>query len=349
MQRRFVCFISLVLLLFMGVLPTAAQDDALPPPVMASSAAGGFELGGHVLQLNPNTISLVRRSGMAWVKFQVKYRLGNRPEIVAGLIQTAHANNFKVLLSVVGVKSQMGDYRRYIERYSQFVGGVAALGADAIEVWNEPNIDREWPAGRISGQRYTRLLAGAYNAIKRRNPSTMVISGAPAPTGYFGGRCTTRGCDDDVFLAAMARAGAAKYLDCVGQHYNEGIVGPNVTSGDPRSEHPTRYLPTMVDRGYRPFGGKPVCFTELGYLTAEGWNRQLPRGFEWAASTSLAEHARWLGGAAARLRNDSRVRLMIVWNVDFPLFTSTDPMGGYAIFRPNHSCPACDTLGAAMR
>ena len=39
---------------------------------------------------------------------------------------------------------------------------------------------------------------------------------------------------------------------------------------------------------------------------------------------------------------------MIVWNVDFTRW-DTDPMGGYAMLRPDGSCPACDTLGAVMR
>ena len=58
----------------------------------------------------------------------------------------------------------------YIASYAGFVADVAALGADAIEIWNEPNIDREWPAGMIYGAEYTQLLAAAYTAIKARAP-----------------------------------------------------------------------------------------------------------------------------------------------------------------------------------
>ena len=43
-----------------------------------------------------------------------------------------------------------------------------------------------------------------------------------------------------------------------------------------------------------------------------------------------------------------RVRLMIVWNVDYTYFTPSDPIGGYAILRPDGSCPACETLSAVM-
>ncbi len=49
---------------------------------------------------------------------------------------------------------------------------------------------------------------------------------------------------------------------------------------------------------------------------------------------------------AARLASGSgRVRLMIVWNVDFTGNWGDDPMGGYAIVRPGGDCPACSALG----
>ncbi len=328
----------------------AGENPDLPPPVAGSAAVGGFELGGHVLGINSNTISLMQRSGMKWMKIQHRYGLGSDPSAVAGLISQVHGAGFKILLAVVGEPSQMGDYGSYISSYASFVGGAAALGADAIEVWNEPNIDREWPAGSINGGNYTQLLAAAFNAIKSSNASTIVISGAPAPTGFFGtAGCGSGGCNDDTFMQQMAAAGAANYLDCVGLHYNEGIIPPTQNSGDPRGGYPTYYFSSMLSRGYSPFGGKPVCFTELGYLSGEGFSQAIPANFAWAANTTVAQHASWLAGAATAAAQSGRVRLMIVWNVDFPLFTETDPMGGYAMFRPDGSCPACDALGAVMR
>ncbi len=318
------------------------------PPVVGAGAVGGFELGGHVLDFNANTINLMRRAGMNWVKKQIQYVPGADPGITAGAIQAAHANGFKILLGIVGIPNQMGDFDSYIAGYAQFVGGVAALGADAIEVWNEPNIDREWPAGQINGANYTRLLAAAYNAIKAANPNTMVISGAPAPTGFFGAAgCAEGGCNDDVFMQQMAAAGAANYMDCVGLHYNEGIVPPNQTGNDPRGNYPTYFFGSMLNRGYAPFGGRPVCFTELGYLSPEGFDAPLPPAFSWAQNTTVAQQASWLAGAVAAAAQSGRVRLLIVWNVDFP-FWGADPAGGYAMFRPNESCPACDALGAVM-
>ena len=327
-----------------------AVNPNLPAPVAGSGATGTFELGGHVVELNANTVNLMRRSGMVWVKKQLRYSLGQDPSVAAGLIQSARSNGFKILLGIVGDVSQMGDFNSYIGSYAAFVGGVAALGADAIEVWNEPNIDREWPAGTINGGNYTQLLAASFNAIKSRSAGTIVVSGAPAPTGFFGAAgCTAQGCNDDVFMQQMAAAGAGQYLDCVGLHYNEGIIAPSQTSGDPRGSYPSYYFQSMLGRGLAPFGGKPACWTELGYLTPQGYSQPLPGNFAWGQNTTVAQQAAWLADAAVRSAQSGRVRLMIVWNVDFTLYTADDPQGGYAMARPDGSCPSCDTLGTVMR
>jgi hypothetical protein len=154
-------------------------------------------------------------------------------------VQFLHERGIKSLGGVVGEKADIFS-PGYIEAYSAFVARLAEIGSDAIEVWNEPNIDREWPTGQVSGESYMRLLRPAYEAIKARNPSTIVISAATAPTGFFGG-CKAEGCDDDVYYQQLAQAGAANYLDCVGAHYNEGVVSPLATTGDPRNPHPVSH------------------------------------------------------------------------------------------------------------
>jgi hypothetical protein len=330
--------------------PGGTPNPNLPTPIPGSAAGGSFELGGQALDMNLNTLGLMNRAGMKWVKQQVQYGLNDDPNKTANQINIAHSNGFKILLSIKGSKDQMGDFNGYINTFGQFLGGVAGLGADAIEVWNEPNIDREWPVGTINGTSYTSMLAAAYNAIKSRNGNTIVISAAPAPTGFFGAAgCTANGCNDDVFMQQMGQASAANYLDCVGLHYNEAIIPPSQNTGDPRGAYPTYYFSSMLSRGYSPFGGKPVCFTELGYLSPEGYNTPLPANFAWGQNTSAAQQASWLADAATLASQSGKVRLMIVFNVDFAFFTADDPQGGYAILRPGGGCPACDTLGAVMR
>lgn len=321
----------------------APANPDLPSPVAGSGATGSFELGGHVLGLGTDTVEYMRSAGMTWVKKQLRYNLGDSPSVAQTMIDDAHSKGFKILLGIVGEPDQMGDFNSYISSFADFVGGVSALGADAIEVWNEPNLAREWPAGTIDGARYTQLLAAAFNAIKTSHASTIVISGAPAPTGAeaaFPGEVV----NDDRFMAQMRDAGAANYMDCVGLHYNEGIVSPGTTSGDPRGEFPSYYFGSMFARGN--LFGRPVCWTELGYLSGDGFDAGMPALFAWAENVTVAQQAAWLADAAARSAQ-LNIRLMIVWNVNFQTF-GADPQGGYAIIRPDGTCPACSTLGTVM-
>ena len=322
-----------------GEQPAASAASSAPPPVPAGTS-GGFELGGQV-----NSFAFpdkMHYAGMNWVKHQVRWGPGDQPGPVAGVIADAHNKGFKVLLSVLGGAAEAKPSN--FPSYAAFVGGLAALGPDAIEIWNEENIDREWQNGQVNPATYTELLKQSYVAIKNANRNVMVISGAPAPTGFFGG-CSAAGCDDAPYIAGMAAAGAANYMDCAGIHYNEGIIGPNQTSGDPRTEHYTRYFWGMVNTYYNAFGRK-LCFTEMGYLSPEGYGK-LPGGFAWAQNTSAAQQAQWLAEAASLSASSGKVRLIIVFNVDFD-YWGEDPQAGYAIIRRGGGCPACETLHGVL-
>ncbi len=309
------------------------------PPI-----SGGFELGGHVNTFaNPDAM---RHAGMSWAKRQLRYRVGDGAGNASWMIGESQAQGFKILLGIVGYPEEINalGLDGYIQNFTTFLTEVAKLGPNAIEVWNEQNLDREWPHGQIDPAAYTKLLKASYEAIKAANPNVMVISGALAPTGGAAGGTSAAFWNDDVYLDGMVAAGAAQYMDCVGAHYNEGIVPPDWTSGDPRGGHYTRYLPAMINVYSRM--GKPICFTELGYLSPEGYGA-LPGNFGWAANTTVAQHAEWLAGAASYCSSHG-VRLMIVWNVDFTNWDPDDPMAGYAILRAGGGCPACDALHNVM-
>ena len=326
----------------------ARADMYMEQPLLQSllTDSAPFELGGQISSFTPEAIAAMQQSGMTWAKTQIRYQVGDSADSVATSIQTAHDNSFKLLVTIVGDPNEMTDFASYINQYAEFAAQVAALGADAIEVWNEPNLDRGWPTGQIDGANYAQLLAAAYDRIKDANPATLVISAAPSPTGSeaaFPGAVV----NDDNFLRQMAEAGAADSMDCLGLYYNEGVVPPSVTTGDPRNDYPTHYFDTMLERGAQFFPNTPMCWTELGYLSPEGFAESLPDSFLWGANTTVAQQAEWLWQAAQRSVESGKVRLMIVWNVNFEGIAA-DPMGAYAIIRPDDTCPACGQLGAFM-
>ena len=341
------------------VEPTIAVPNptvTTAPVVVASS--GGFGLGGQVIHGGLLALDKMQAMKMSWVKIQ-NYDLAGAT--IEGDISNAHNNGLKILVSI---KDNANHYRitapDYQEQFIQYLERVAALGADAIEVWNEPNLDREWPADQMGGANYTTLLKKAYPRIKAANPNTMVVSAALSPTGAFSGGCgsigSVYGCDDKPFLQAMVNAGALNYLDCVGMHYNEGLLPPSATSGDPRgsSQHYTRYFKGMLDTYGAILGGaRSICLTEIGYLSGEEWG-YLPSAFSWNPSSAInmtvAQHAEYLGQAVSLARQSGNIRLFIIFNVDFAILKTMedDPQAGYSLIRPNQSCPACSAISAAM-
>ncbi len=326
-------------------VPSGGGQAAVAPSA-GSIVVGQFEYGGHVTNSNTGASGAMRNAGMNWMKVQIQYSPGMGAGSAAEQINAARAQGFKVLLGIVG---RPGDLAAggagYVQGFAQYLAQVAAAGPDAIEVWNEPNIDREWPTNQISGAAYADMLRQAYQAIKAANGSVAVISGAPAPTGAeaaFPGQVV----NDDNWLRQFVNAGGLQYADCIGVHYNEGITPPSARSGDPRDNYYTRYLLPMVEVYWGIIGGqKPLCFTELGYLTPEGFG-PLPSFFSWAQNVTLAQQAAWLAEAAALLSQSGRVRLMIVWNIDFTAYGS-DPQAGFAMIRPGGGCPACDAMARA--
>jgi LysM repeat protein len=329
--------------------PPSPPPPGPPPPPPPSPPPGGsaMEVGGQTQSLaNAGRMSSI---GMKWVKFQYKWNAGDDPSAVAGLVSQGRGAGFKVLVSITGADTYPAANSINFGAFTSFLGGVAGLGGnapDAIEVWNEMNIDFEWPAGQINPASYvSNMLAPGYNAIKAANSNIMVITGAPAPTGFDNGH---NAWSDQRYIQGMAAAGAANYADCIGVHHNAGATAPSATSGHPGGSHYSWYYGATFNLYSATFSSRQLCFTELGYLSPEGFP-SVPPNFAWAANTSVGEHAAWLAEAVALANQSGRVRLFIVYNVDFTLYDPNgDPQAGYAMVRPDNSCPACDTLSGVI-
>lgn len=322
-------------------IPGGSGGTTPPPPPTTT----GMGLGGQTQTFaHPEAMS---RAGMSWVKFQHKWQPGDDPSVLLGQIQQGKNAGFKVLYSITGADTYPAAGTINFTAFVDFVRGVASLSSppDAIEIWNEMNIDFEWPAGEINPTSYVNnMLAPAYQAIKGVNSNILVISGAPAPTGFDNG---TNAWADNRYVSGMVAAGAAQYADCIGVHHNAGATAPSATTGHPGGSHYSWYYTATRDLYYNAFGGaRQLCFTELGYLSSEGYGG-LPANFSWASGNSVAEQAAWLAEAYTLSQNSGRVRLLIIYNVDFTSYDPNgDPQAGYAMIRPDGSCPACDSLEA---
>ncbi|MDX2162248.1 MAG: hypothetical protein SF162_13060 [bacterium] len=330
--------------------PTPEPPQIVPRPQVVNPLP--IFVGGQLDTFDDEAVALMQDAGMTWIKWQIPYVIGdaNLFNVARDRINYSHQNGMYAMLSIKGSKDEMAavGFEEYFRLYAEFTGQIAALQPDAIQIWNEMNLDREWPLGTISPDDYTDLLRQSYQAIKATDPRVVVITGAPAPTGAEGAFGLDRVWNDDRYYAGMAAAGAGDFSDCIGIHYNEGILPPTARGGDPRGEYPTYYLPYMIERAQYPFTiggrtGERLCFSELGYLSPDGYG-QLPAGFAWGQNTSEAEQAEWLRDAIQYAASTGQVDLIIVFNVNYTRFVDGDPQGGFAIIRPDGSCPACEAI-----
>lgn len=337
--------------------PTPSEPTPEPTPTVVPRPNVVNELpipvGGQMDTFDDDAVALMQQAGMTWMKWQIPFVIGdsNLMNVARDRINYAHENGMFALLSIKGNKDDLRELgEEYYGLLAEFMGQIATLQPDAIQVWNEQNLDREWPNGQINPVSYVEMLRQSYEAIKAVDPQIRVITGAPAPTGAEGFFGLNAVWNDDRYYLGMANAGAAQYADCIGIHYNEGILPPNAQGGDPRGEYPTYYFQQMVQRAFFPFRANgldvPFCFSEMGYLSPDGYGA-LPSGFAWGANTSVAEQAQWLRDAIslAAQSTSPRVELIIVFNVNYTRFIDGDPQGGYAIIRPDGSCPACESIG----
>ena len=304
-----------------------------------------LEVGGHVLKLTGENADLLRQSDMTWARLQYQWVPGSSGFDLFEPVNEIQSGGFKVLVSITGpynpTEIDFKDFNRFIRE-------VAVVQPDAIEIWEDMNLERAWPNDEISAEDYVHLmLAPAYQTIKEIDPNIMVISGGLAPTGAFGG-CTPIGCDDSVYLTALIAADAQSFMDCAGVHIIAGATSPSSISGHPfdgNTGHYSWYFSGMADL----YGGtfsKPLCFTSIGYLSAEGYG-ELGNGYLWAAGTTVEQQAQWLGESLVLARQAGNVRLFVVFNIDLDAYDSDSPWAGYAILRPDGTCPACITLAEA--
>ncbi|MBV9326236.1 MAG: hypothetical protein JO352_20935 [Chloroflexi bacterium] len=117
------------------------------------------------------------------------------------------------------------NYQDYFDFVHAFVDryrlGSSIGEVEAIEIWNEPNISREWgdqPVNQETAADYVRLLAGAYAAAKATDPNVVVITAGLSPTGVTNGHSM----DDLEYLQAMYAAGlrAGVNYDVLGVNAN---------------------------------------------------------------------------------------------------------------------------------
>jgi hypothetical protein len=118
--------------------------------------------------------------------------------------------------------ADMSNWRAYCAAVAERYQGKIS----SYEIWNEPNLSREWGGQRPDPAGYVDLLAECSSAIRQADPSAILISAGLAPTGNHDDLATP----DDVYLDQMYRSGFQRHIDVVGVHapgYASPEIGPD--------------------------------------------------------------------------------------------------------------------------
>jgi len=328
----------------------------LPPPVPKP----GYGIQIHLFAGDiAETWQWARGLGVGWIKQQVMWHtVEHGPdnfewEPLDRAVEASNAFGFKVLLSVIHAPDwtrteqlESGPPADYSE-FGRFMGQLATRYRGkvvAYELWNEPNLAREWQGDVLDPARFVALVAEGATAVRAANPDALVISGAPAVTGINDG---VEAIDDRVFLRGMYEAGIAQWVDGIGAH-PYGFANPpeerwqdDTHAASSHNNHPSfffldtleNYHAIMLDHGDTEH---QIWVTEFGWPSVDRMGRVDTAGWEYAQEVSEAQQAEYV--VRGFQMGDERLWVgpMFLWNLNLAtIWGPDDPVSAYSLLRPN--------------
>jgi|GEM_PF-205060 len=287
----------------------AAAAESAPEatePIGSDQAAPGivvFIQGQDVDAL----VSQVVQLGVDWVKLTINWR---DVELVEGTLALDNYDaaidafsqaGLNVLVQLTGApdwaRPTATDFvlssREYgppddVADFGEFAGEIAARYAQqvaAYEIWEEPNLRRNWISpsttdrntARMAETPYTDLFQAAVTAIREANPAAQVVTAGLAPTGL---NDRVNAIDDRLFLRDMLASGAGQLADGIGVHPDGFANPPDARSPEQAPGVDTHFdsprfffLDTLSD--YREIATQagvtlPLWVTRFGWGTSAG-------------------------------------------------------------------------------
>jgi hypothetical protein len=224
----------------------------------------------------------------------------------------------------------------------------------AIELWNEPNLWRDWGnqmIGPASAADYVRLLCSGHEAAKRANPQIITVTAGLTPTGTL----SDEAADDTVFLQWMYDGGARPCFDALGAH-GAGFkappwIGPEELASNPQWGGDASFGFRRVEQ-LRDVMVKNGDATKQVWLTEFGWSSDpVNPSYSWHRVTE-EEKAQYVVEAFRWAYGNWRpwIGVMVLWNIPSPQWPTTREEYWWGIMNPDGtSRPAYDALLAARR
>jgi polysaccharide biosynthesis protein PslG len=173
------------------------------------------------LEFRPGVYYDEKNSKSSWAKFDdiVRLAAGQGLQVIARLDRAPDwarrpgANNFGAPPRDMKL---FGDFvEAFVRHYNVDPQSPGAI--HFLQIWNEPNLEREWDAGKtVSAGDYVALLREAATRARAVDPNIVILSAPLATTNESAAANTPPGTHNEretTYMAEMYDAGAAPYFD----------------------------------------------------------------------------------------------------------------------------------------
>lgn len=266
-------------------------------------------------------------------------------------VETAHNSGFKVMISIAKAppwarnvnRNEDGppDDPQHLVDFINLMLSNFGESIDAIEIWNEPNLIREWTGVLpFNGSGYMQLFTPAYNTVRAYSPNIVIVTAGLAPTGD-----SEYSVNDRTYLQQMYNAGLANYRDIVvGIHPYGWGNPPDTRCCDPIPDRgwdddPHFFFLDNIEE-YRDLMLRnnhdvQMWTTEFGWATWANFPTSAPQ--EWMQYNTPDLQKEYTMRAFQIGQERSYMGPMILWNLNFGneiLIGNQVELAGYSLLYP---------------
>lgn len=229
--------------------PTPEPEPASGPVEMLSPDFGAQAFLWWRPEIADRDLTLMANAGFRWVKQWFAWKdiegAGKGQfdwSTTDRIVDQVEKHGLKLLVRVDREPRWAGPPPYNAQHFADFLSALMTRyrgRIHAIQVWNEPNLAREWGNRPPNPRQYVQLLKTAYQAIKAADPNVIVVTAGMAPTGT----CCDIAMPDTDFYRQMYRAMGGNsdgYFDMLGVH-GAGYAAPPELSPDEAAANKPQY------------------------------------------------------------------------------------------------------------
>jgi len=288
-KYKLIWIVGLVIALIAGFFIWRDMHPANAPSAFGInvSHAVGIAAGGELSKMSTSTLNAeldqMVSLGITWVRFDVEwgdvqYSSSSTTsstwasyDALISALAAHHLNGLGVITFTPmwarvpgcsgGVECPPADPNTFATFAAEVAARYKSDGIHYWEIWNEPNNFNFW-ATKVDCGAYTSLLKATYPAIKKADPSAVVITGGLSPQATNGISMSPTD-----FLSCVYNDGGKNYFDAVGDH---PYIFPNTPSADTAGAWAQMSLTTPSLRSIMTANGdanKKIWLTEFGAPT----------------------------------------------------------------------------------